>query len=159
MKEKNKNESKKINKKFLVIILIIVLLIIACVIYFTIFNKNNQAQDNQEVHISETLLEPIQYEDILFYDINFSNINSETEEINFQMKNLSEQATEDQWVTLLFKDELGNDIASTPLKIPALQPGETTSASVGSTADLKQAIQFNILETEAPAEVNPDDLM
>ena len=163
MKNIKKNESKKNNKKTLIIILIIILLIIlACATYFMIINmnKNNQGQNNEElVQISTTLLEPRQYNNISFHDMNFYNIGQDTEEFQFKLQNIGQEATQDQWVELIFVDAFSYEITSVPLKIPALQPGESTNASVSSNSDLKKAVKFSIFETEAPSEFSPEDLM
>ena len=139
---------KKIKiKKILILALIIIGIIIAIV---SIVNKKDNTQNAlaQESTETETINSPKLKEQRKYEEITITNVETQKNEnqnyILVDIKNENSYSTEAKNITIFLLDSQGNELASIPAMIPALDSEEAIQISASTIKNIDNSYDYRI---------------
>lgn len=143
---------RKKKKKLRILILLIIIIAIIIVVVNLVKGDNKETSDNENSVNEETIVadspklkEKRKYNNITITNVEVQTTNNE-KYILVDIKNENNYKIESENVSITILDEQGNELASVPAIVPALEAGGEIEISASTTRDLSKAYDYRIEE-------------
>ncbi len=143
---------RKKKKKLRILILLIIIIAIIIVVVNLVKGDNKETSDNENSVNEETIVadspklkEKRKYNNITITNVEVQTTNNE-KYILVDIKNENNYKVESENVSITILDEQGNELASVPAIVPALEARGEIEISASTTRDLSKAYDYRIEE-------------
>ena len=143
---------RKKKKKLRILILLIIIIAIIIVVVNLVKGNNKETSDNENSVNEETIVadspklkEKRKYNNITITNVEVQTTNNE-KYILVDIKNENNYKIESENVSITILDEQGNELASVPAIVPALEARGEIEISASTTRDLSKAYDYRIEE-------------